>query len=191
MKIKLSKSDWELIGQKTGWLNKKADHVKIDDVIYINIEEFVSDWYSHNYRINIGQATPFVVNASNEQDAMDELIDYLERHMQSMLFTPEEVREKEREGNLEDYYTGGNHGRIINEYSSDIRIETLPKDIVKPESWYWHKREQRKRLEQQKIEKAKQEQTKTASIDYSKYFSFEHECTGKKVIVLAIPVQKI
>ena len=180
MKIKLSKSDWELIGQKTGWLNKKADHVKIDGIIYINIDEFVSDWYPNNYRINIGQATPFIVNAANEQDAMDELIDYLERHMQSMLFTPEEVRETEREGNLEDYYTGGNHGRIINEYSDHIRIETLPKDIAKPESWYWQKREQRKKLEQQKAEKAKQEsQTKTASIDYSKYFSFEHECTGE------------
>ena len=130
MKIKLSKSDWELIGNKTGWLKKQAKALDIDGVTYVNSEDISSNFWKNNYKISLGAigTSHYLVNADNEQEAMDELIDYLEKTTPTVLFTPEEDEEIEFH---EEYYTGGNHGRTLNYPTSEIRIEKIdPKEVA-------------------------------------------------------------
>lgn len=54
------------------------------------------------------------VRGDNESDAIDNWLDYAEKHWPGLIMTPEEVEEKEREGRLDDYICGGNHGVYLN-----------------------------------------------------------------------------
>ena len=62
----------------------------------------------------------YIVNADNATDALDELIDYLEKAEPGLLMTDKEQREIEREGFDGDYLTGGNHSRMINTFNYRI-----------------------------------------------------------------------
>ena len=61
------------------------------------------------YLILVPQGGAYVINADNDQDALDELIDWAEDNAPGLLIDQEE------EGEYEDdeYYRGGNHGRMM------------------------------------------------------------------------------
>ena len=65
MKIKLSKSQWELVGRKTGWM-KKAD-------IEVTIWEFLDDWGEEGYGIALVNpddevVSPYITDGSDYPD---------------------------------------------------------------------------------------------------------------------------
>ena len=71
----------------------------------------------------------YIVNANCEQDALDYLIDYLEEEEHdALLMSTEEMIEAEEEGFLEEYPSGGNHGRYI--YTHNLRIEQIHQDDI-------------------------------------------------------------
>ena len=90
---------------------------------YINED---SKFWEHSYRIHLSEFDNegVLVNANNEQDALDYAIDYHEEQGNEGLFlSHEEVEEKEQEGFLDDYMNGGNHGRYLSSFN--VRIDQL------------------------------------------------------------------
>jgi hypothetical protein len=71
------------------------------------------------------QGIPYVVNANNETDAIDYLIDYLEEHSPGLIMSEEEeVRMYEEEPEyLDEFIQGGNHGKYIN--TTNIRLDEI------------------------------------------------------------------
>lgn len=69
-----------------------------------------------------------LMNADNEGEALDAAIDYAEEQKWDGLFlSDDEVAELEAEGNLDDYVSGGNHGRYLNDMNVTI-IELTPRN---------------------------------------------------------------
>ena len=82
---------------------------------YPNKDDFNCGFWDNNYRILLtAQGIEFVVNANNESEAFDFIIDYCEENMPGLLFSIDEV---DSEKFLGDYITGGNHGRTLNTYN--------------------------------------------------------------------------
>ncbi len=88
---------------------------------YVNEEE---KFWENSYRVWLSEFSDVIVNANNEQDALDYAIDYATKQKWEGLFlTPEEVKEIEEEGNIEDYICGGNESRYLS--SLNVHIELL------------------------------------------------------------------
>lgn len=90
---------------------------KLQENNYINESE---KFWKHSYRVHLHELDPvgLLVNADNDQDALDYAIDFAEeKGWNGLFFTPEEW---ENEKFKEDYISGGNHGRVLN--SMNIRI---------------------------------------------------------------------
>jgi hypothetical protein len=100
-------------------------------VEFANKEDYKGQFYRNNYAVTLSEFGPTViVNADNEQDALDEAIDYAEKKKYDGLFlSREDEEELESEGNLGDYMMGGNHGRYLS--SMNIGIQK----IAKPKRW--------------------------------------------------------
>lgn len=89
--------------------------------VYINEE---TKFWDHSYRVFLSAHNNLTINANHEQDAIDFAIDYAEAQgWEGLFLSSEEVAELEAEGFLEDYTSGGNHGRYLN--SLDISIVKL------------------------------------------------------------------
>lgn len=88
---------------------------------YPNKDDFDEKFWKHNYKVLLtAQGIEYHVNAANEQDALDFVIDYCEEHHPGLLMTREEQEEEEY---LEDYICGGNHGLYLNTHH--VFIEEL------------------------------------------------------------------
>ena len=86
-----------------------------------NREDWANNFWKHNYLIMLtAHGIPFAVNADNEQDALDYVIDYCEEHMPGLLMSHEEEKEEKY---LDEYICGGNHGRYLNTLT--IQIEEI------------------------------------------------------------------
>lgn len=103
-------------------MNKFEKVANIESQVYFpNLEDWNEDFYKHNYLILVTtQGIPFAVNAANEQEAIDYIIDYCEDHLLGLIMSREE---EETEEYLDEYIHGGNHGRYLNTHN--IHIESL------------------------------------------------------------------
>jgi len=61
-----------------------------------------------------------MVNADNEQEAIDEIIDFCEGNMPGLLWSRDDEPEQEF---LDEYIRGGNHGRYFSTHN--IYIEEI------------------------------------------------------------------
>ena len=79
---------------------------------YINEE---TKFWDHSYKVYLSEfIEPLLVNAKNEQEALDFAIDYAEeKGFEGLFLSLEEVEELEKEGFLEEHVCGGNHCRYL------------------------------------------------------------------------------
>lgn len=89
---------------------------------YINEQE---KFWDHSYKVYLSEyIEPLTVNANNDQEALDIAIDHAEKQgWEGLFLTADQVEEKEEEGTIEDYISGGNHGRYLSSFN--VRIEKL------------------------------------------------------------------
>jgi len=65
-------------------------------VFFPNRDDWAEDFWKRNYLVRLTTVgMPFAVNADNEQDALDYVIDYCEEHMPGLLMSHEEEEEEE------------------------------------------------------------------------------------------------
>jgi len=102
-------------------MNKFQKIANIERQVYFpNKEDWIHSFWKHDYLILLtSQGIPFAVNADNEQDAMDYIIDYCQRELSGLLMSREEEAEEEY---LEDYIRGGNEGLVLNTFNVHIEI---------------------------------------------------------------------
>jgi len=94
-------------------------------IIYVNNDDYASNFWGHNYSINVGATDTihFVVNAANEDTALDYIIDYMEWAMPKQLFP---IDDKPGNELMETYISGGKHGRFMTTPSNEILINEVP-----------------------------------------------------------------
>ena len=91
------------------------------EIRYPNKDDYEEKFWRHNYRILVSmQGIEFIVNADNEQDAIDYIIDDCEENYPGLLWSREEEEEQEY---LEEYICGWNHGRYLSTHN--IHIEEI------------------------------------------------------------------
>lgn len=89
--------------------------------IYPNKDDFDAHFWKHDYRVLVSsQGIEFIVNADCEQDAIDYVIDYCEKHSSGLIMSRDD---EEKEEYLDDYISGGNHGRYLN--TTNVHIERI------------------------------------------------------------------
>jgi hypothetical protein len=85
---------------------------------YPNKSDYDEHFWKHNYRILLtSQGIEFRVNADNDQDALDYVIDYCEENLPGLIMSREEEEEEEY---LDDYICGGNHSVYLNTHNVHI-----------------------------------------------------------------------
>jgi hypothetical protein len=90
-------------------------------VTVINPDDYESRFWARNYRLTVSRfGIEYLVNADCAQSAIDELIDWAEVNAPGYLFTR---AEEEREEFIDEYMSGGNHGRTLNTLNIRIEIE--------------------------------------------------------------------
>jgi hypothetical protein len=90
-------------------------------VTILNPDDYETKFWAHDYRILVSRfGIEYRVNADCAQAAIDELIDWAEENAPGYLFTRAEEAEEEF---LDEFLTGGNHGRTLN--TLNVRIEKL------------------------------------------------------------------
>ena len=88
---------------------------------YVNEQE---KFWNHSYKVWLSEFNDLLINANNEQDALDYAIDHATAQKWEGLFlTQEQVDEIEQEGFLGDYISGGNEGRYLSSFN--VTIEKL------------------------------------------------------------------
>ena len=90
--------------------------------VYINPDDFewneetLEPFWKHIFIITLPPFGPrCIINADNLQDAIDYLIDYCEENWPGFILSEEDQLEAEREGYIDDFIYGGNHGKYLNE----------------------------------------------------------------------------
>ena len=90
------------------------------EIDFPNKDDWNQSFWKKDYVIYLtAHGIPFAVNADNEQDAIDYVIDYCEENYPGLIMT----REEEEEEFLDDYVCGGNHSRYL--YTYNIHIKEL------------------------------------------------------------------
>jgi hypothetical protein len=87
---------------------------------YVNETE---KFWKHSYRVHLSELDPdgILINADNEQDALDSAIDYAESQGWEGLFLDDaDIHELENDGYLEEHISGGNHGRYLSSLNVTI-----------------------------------------------------------------------
>lgn len=126
MQLKIM-TDSELDPITTAKVCNPNDFFSYDDS---SVGEILKPFWNKIYLILVSSyGFPYVVNASCEQDAVDYLIDYLEEEENgALLMTREEEEDYRDDGYLEEYISGGNHGRYI--YTHNVRILPVHQDDI-------------------------------------------------------------
>ena len=101
----------------------EAIRAEYPNVVYPNREDYDSNFWEHNYLILMSAigTQAFIVNADNEQDAMDYVIDYCQEH-NWYIMTEEDI---ETEEYLDEYVHGGNNGIYLNVPWHEVRLDVL------------------------------------------------------------------
>ena len=88
--------------------------------IKVNPDEYNHQFWKHNYVVELGiYGNSFLVNADNETDALDYVMDYCEAHCPGFVMSIEEETGLEYP---EEYITAGNHGRMFSCPSWEMAI---------------------------------------------------------------------
>lgn len=88
-----------------------------DEPTFVNPNDWASNFWGKNYRVSLDLGVAFWVNASYEQAALDEVIDYCEIHCPGFIASIDDLDADE----LDEAVTGGNHGLVL---TSDVIIIT-------------------------------------------------------------------
>ena len=81
-------------------------------IYYPNRDDWDESFWKHDYIVALTeQGIPFVVNADNEQDAVDYVIDDCQKNHPGLIMSREEEDEEEF---LDEYISGGNEGLHLN-----------------------------------------------------------------------------
>lgn len=93
-----------------------------DSITYPNKADYLENFYGKYWEIQLGSFVTwtFHINASNEQDAIDFMIDYIEENDPDLLFPVAEEIENE-----EEHISGGNHGRVLTFTNDEILIKQI------------------------------------------------------------------
>ena len=99
--------------------------INMSDINYPNLNDYKEKFWNYNYRIlYTRQGIKFYVNADCLQDAIDYMIDYIElKKWDGLLLYDSDILELEKEGFLDEYIHGGNHGRYLSSYNIHIEKE--------------------------------------------------------------------
>lgn len=86
---------------------------------YVNEDE---KFWKYSFRVHLHELDEgILINADHEQDALDYAIDYAEdQKWEGLFLTQEQIEELGKEGFLEDYMSGGNHGRYLSSLNVTI-----------------------------------------------------------------------
>ena len=91
---------------------------------FVNPDDIKESFWKRDYLIQITRfGIPFIVNADCEQDAIDEIIDYIEAMKWDGLLLDYNDSDDLEMIESGDYICGGNHSRYLSTYH--IRIESL------------------------------------------------------------------
>jgi hypothetical protein len=96
------------------------------DADYPNRDDWNEGFYKNNYIVYVGfTGHPFAVNADNEQDALDFVIDHCEEsgYLGLVATHDELVDDGMSDDEIAEYYCGGNHSLYLT--ANNIRIETV------------------------------------------------------------------
>ena len=96
----------------------------VDQVIFVNIEDWANNFWRNKYLITIGAIGTqyYAVNADNEEEALDFVIDYIVEHYPGLVMDYEEEVAEEY---LDEFARGGNEGRYLNIPNDELRIEKI------------------------------------------------------------------
>ena len=97
-----------------------------DKITIVNQDDYNNRFWKKNYLIRVTyQGIPFIVNADNEQEAIDYLIDYCEEHCPGLVSTYQELIDAGyTDIEIDELITGGNHGLYLT-IDDVIRIEVM------------------------------------------------------------------
>ena len=98
----------------------------------VNPNDYECNFWGHDYLVTLSEFGPtLLVNAGNEACALDEAIDYAQEQGWDGLFLNEEdIRElmddsicdgKDEYAYLDEYPSGGNHGRYLSSHNVTVR----------------------------------------------------------------------
>jgi hypothetical protein len=88
---------------------------------YINEE---SKFWNHSYSVTLSEfSDPLIINADNDQDALDYAIDYAEeKNWMGLFLDDSDIAELENDGFLDEHISGGNHGLYLSSLNVDITM---------------------------------------------------------------------
>ena len=89
----------------------------------VNREDRDGHFWAHDYRVTLGAfGNAYGVNADNEQDALDYVMDYCEEHAPGFVMSREDEEECEWP---EEYIRAGNHGLLFSCPAHEMQIQQL------------------------------------------------------------------
>ena len=93
--------------------------------IYPNKDDYDEKFWRNNYRVLItGQGIEYIVNADNEQEAIDFIIDHAEENAPGLVASYQElIDDGMSDDEIEEYINGGNHCLYLTTHN--IHIETI------------------------------------------------------------------
>ena len=108
------------------------DYDKTDETHYPNRDDWNESFWNNKYHVWItAQGIKFAVNANDEGEAIDYIIDYCQDNLPGLLFTHEEAHELRLESLLDygderyvdDYISGGNE--VLHLSSHNVHMVTV------------------------------------------------------------------
>jgi len=95
--------------------NREVTAKRIDDVYYPNYDDYKESFWKNNYEVKVTEnGITFIVNADNEQEAFDYIIDYCEEKLPGLVSSYDELKEDGyNDQEMEDFIQGGNHGLYL------------------------------------------------------------------------------
>ena len=94
------------------------------EINFVNPDDINDNFWGKTYLICITRfGMPYVINSDNEQDAIDEMIDYIEANKWEGLLLDQNDDDDNEMIESGNYICGGNHGRYLSTYN--VRIESL------------------------------------------------------------------
>lgn len=86
-----------------------------EGITIINPDDYNNHFWRYNYLIRVTyQGIPFLVNADNEQEAIDYLIDYCEDNCPGLIATYQELIDAGyTDIEIDELIYGGNHGLYL------------------------------------------------------------------------------
>ncbi len=106
--------DWRK-AEESDMAGREVTAKKIDDVYYPNYDDYKESFWKNNYEVKVTEnGITFIVNADNEQEAFDYIIDYCEEKLPGLVSSYDELKEDGyNDQEMEDFIQGGNHGLYL------------------------------------------------------------------------------